>query len=120
MFARSNCVTDSERFYNTIMDLFLEVRELGEINQLIAWWNVYVEYFYSVVCNPSHRFRQIFPGAMSQDDSIAEDAPLAMIRKRRDDLERLAALEANTPPAEHEEAENSGQGRDGQSSSTAD
>ncbi|KZP19818.1 hypothetical protein FIBSPDRAFT_955085 [Athelia psychrophila] len=102
-FSRSNCVTDSERFYNTIMDLFSEVRELGEINDLAAWWNL-----------------QVFPGATSQDhDSIDEDAPLAMIRKRRDNLERLAALATTTRPAEHEEVGNSEHRRDVQSSSSA-
>ncbi|KZP03248.1 hypothetical protein FIBSPDRAFT_727103 [Athelia psychrophila] len=107
-FARSNCITDSERFYNTIMDLFLDVRELGEINELTAWWNA-----------------QVFAGAMSQDDSIADDAPLAVIRKRRDNLERLAAatalewLAAATPSSE-EETVSSGDGINAGSLGTAD
>lgn len=108
------------------MDLLLDVRELREINELTAWWNACVKYFYSVACSPSHRFRQVFAGATSQDDSIADDAPLAVIRKRRDDLERLAAaatlegLAAATTPTGEEEAGSSGDGLNAGSPGTAD
>ncbi|KZP11148.1 hypothetical protein FIBSPDRAFT_962474 [Athelia psychrophila] len=87
-FTRSNCVTESERFYNTIMDLLLDVRELSEINELKAWWNA-----------------EVFPGASPSQGSIAEDSPLAVIRKRRDELERLAKLAVTTSTPESEEAD---------------
>jgi len=33
--------TDSERFYHSILDLFDEVDEKEEVNDLLTWWNRY-------------------------------------------------------------------------------
>jgi len=32
-------VTDSERFYNTILDLLDDRDERDEVDQLLTWWN---------------------------------------------------------------------------------
>jgi len=32
-------VTDSERFYNSILDLFDDIEEKEEVNELLMWWN---------------------------------------------------------------------------------
>jgi hypothetical protein len=32
-------VTDSERFYTSILDLFDDVEEAEEVNDLLTWWN---------------------------------------------------------------------------------
>jgi hypothetical protein len=34
-------VTDSERFYASILDLFEDVEEAEEVNDLLTWWNRY-------------------------------------------------------------------------------
>jgi hypothetical protein len=34
--------TDSERFYNSLLDLFEDVDEMEEVNNLLTWWNWYV------------------------------------------------------------------------------
>jgi hypothetical protein len=44
VFSRTDSVTDSERFYNTVLDLFDDVEEQVEINELLMWWNRYVIY----------------------------------------------------------------------------
>jgi len=31
--------TDSERFYDSILDLFDDVEEQEEVNELKTWWN---------------------------------------------------------------------------------
>lgn len=41
IFSRSDLATDSERFYNTILDLFEDDEEEEEVNDLFAWWNRY-------------------------------------------------------------------------------
>ncbi|KZP02582.1 hypothetical protein FIBSPDRAFT_915479 [Athelia psychrophila] len=43
-FSRTDYVTDSERFYNTVMQLFTDIRARGRINEIKAWWNQYVYY----------------------------------------------------------------------------
>ena len=35
---------DSERFYNTILELFELMEEREEIDELLTWWNQFVFY----------------------------------------------------------------------------
>ena len=39
VFSRTDTVTDSERFYVSILDLFDDVEEQEEVNALLVWWN---------------------------------------------------------------------------------
>jgi hypothetical protein len=39
VFSRTDTVTDSERFYNTVLDLFDDIEEKEEVNDLLTWWN---------------------------------------------------------------------------------
>jgi hypothetical protein len=39
VFSRSDTATDSERFYNSVLDLFEDVDEREEVNDLLTWWN---------------------------------------------------------------------------------
>ncbi|RDB22918.1 hypothetical protein Hypma_009847 [Hypsizygus marmoreus] len=38
-FSRTDMVTDSERFYNSLLDLLEDSRERPVVHQLLAWWN---------------------------------------------------------------------------------
>ncbi|KAF7964523.1 hypothetical protein HWV62_6164 [Athelia sp. TMB] len=89
-FIRSNCVTDTEHFYNTCMDLFLDPRERAETNDLLLWWN-----------------RKIFPTTISARMPIPTDTPLARIRAKRDAME-AAAAEAATAAATNTDVDGAG------------
>jgi hypothetical protein len=39
VFSRTDTATDSERFYNSVLDLLYDVDEQEEVNELIMWWN---------------------------------------------------------------------------------
>ncbi|KAH7919885.1 hypothetical protein BV22DRAFT_1050765 [Leucogyrophana mollusca] len=39
VFSRTDTVTDSERFYNTVQDLLDDPEEKEEVDQLMTWWN---------------------------------------------------------------------------------
>jgi hypothetical protein len=39
VFSRTDLATDSERFYNSILDLFDDPDEKEEVNNLVVWWN---------------------------------------------------------------------------------
>jgi hypothetical protein len=41
VFTRSDTVTDSERFYNTVVDLLNDPDESYEVDQLLVWWTRY-------------------------------------------------------------------------------
>jgi len=42
VFSQTDTVTDSERFYTSVLDLLDDVEELGCVNDLLTWWNRYV------------------------------------------------------------------------------
>ena len=42
VFSRTDTVTDSEKFYNLIIELCDDPKEHEEINKLLTWWNWYV------------------------------------------------------------------------------
>lgn len=45
VFSRTDLVTDSERFYDSVIEYFEDPDEKDEVEQLLAWWNRYVPYF---------------------------------------------------------------------------
>jgi hypothetical protein len=65
IFSRTDTVTDSETFYSSILDLFDDVEEQGEVKDLIAWWNRYVPPPFSDAFDPhllrlQSKFSQLF------------------------------------------------------------
>lgn len=38
-FSRTDSVTDSETFYNSLLDLLEDVEEKKEVQELLDWWN---------------------------------------------------------------------------------
>ncbi|TFK17409.1 hypothetical protein FA15DRAFT_605120, partial [Coprinopsis marcescibilis] len=38
-FCRSDIVTDSERFYDSLMDLLEDLEEQADVHLLVAWWD---------------------------------------------------------------------------------
>jgi len=47
VFSRSDLATDSERFYNSILDLFDDPDEKREVSDLVVWWNRQIFPIYS-------------------------------------------------------------------------
>lgn len=39
VFSRTDTITDSERFYESVLELFDDPEEIEEVNELLAWWN---------------------------------------------------------------------------------
>jgi hypothetical protein len=39
VFSRTDAVTDSETFYHSLLDLFEDPDEKGEVTDLLVWWN---------------------------------------------------------------------------------
>ena len=39
VFSWTDLVMDSERFYNSILELLDDPEEIEEVNQLMVWWN---------------------------------------------------------------------------------
>ena len=39
-------MTDSERFYNSVLELLEDPEEQEEVEAVMVWWNRYVQFFY--------------------------------------------------------------------------
>jgi len=39
VFSRTDTVTDSERFYSSLLELLDDVDEREEVGDLLVWWN---------------------------------------------------------------------------------
>ncbi|KJA13355.1 hypothetical protein HYPSUDRAFT_151676 [Hypholoma sublateritium FD-334 SS-4] len=66
VFSRTDTVTDSERFYNSVLELLEDPDETKEIDSLIAWWNC-----------------QVLPNYSTNSRPISEDSVLAKIKAKR-------------------------------------
>jgi hypothetical protein len=66
VFTRTDISTDSERFYNSILDLLDDTDEKQEVDELLLWWN-----------------RQIFPSHSSARTAAPANSALARIRAIR-------------------------------------
>ncbi|KAF8834708.1 hypothetical protein BDN67DRAFT_914422 [Paxillus ammoniavirescens] len=65
VFSRTDLVTDSERFYGSIVELLDDPEEKDEVDQLLTWWN-----------------RQVFPLYADLERLPSKDSALARIRQR--------------------------------------
>jgi hypothetical protein len=45
VFSKSDKSTDSETFYNSILDLFDDLELKHETDELLSWWNRYGSFF---------------------------------------------------------------------------
>ncbi|KAF6765313.1 hypothetical protein DFP72DRAFT_798048, partial [Ephemerocybe angulata] len=71
-FSRTDLVTDSEYFYNLIIELLDDPEEIIEVNDLLLWWN-----------------RQIFPAHISDSRAVHQDSVYAKIKERRRALREI-------------------------------
>ena len=39
VFSRTDTVTDSEQFYNSLLELFEDLDEKQEVDEVLVWWN---------------------------------------------------------------------------------
>ncbi|KJA16430.1 hypothetical protein HYPSUDRAFT_107673, partial [Hypholoma sublateritium FD-334 SS-4] len=66
VFSRTDTVTDSERFYGSLLDMLQEPDEVVEIDALLAWWN-----------------RQVFPNYTTNSRPVSKNSVLAKIKAKR-------------------------------------
>ena len=96
IFSKTDTVTDSERFYNTMLDLFNLADKKKDINDLLTWWNWYViiPNTLSMVTESLYLYyRQIFSSYLVAWPSIDQDSPLARIKAKRSALQAVVLNE---------------------------
>jgi hypothetical protein len=97
VFSRTDTVTDSERFYNSILDFLEDPDKKEEVNELLTWWNwcailAFIRHFLHLKLD----HRQIFPSYSSARPPPVRDCPLARLREKRSALKAISPN--NTTP----------------------
>jgi hypothetical protein len=98
VFSRTDTVTDSERFYNSVLDFLEEPDEKEEVDELLTWWNRC-----AIITPPDRHFashilwchRQIFPSYSSARPLPVRDCPLARLREKRAALKAMSLNSSN-------------------------
>ncbi|KAG2100217.1 uncharacterized protein F5147DRAFT_813447 [Suillus discolor] len=72
VFSRTDTVTDSERFYNSILEIFEDPDEKQEVDDLTVWWN-----------------RQIFLSYSTAQCPLVKNSALARIREKRAQMKEV-------------------------------
>ncbi|KAH7916840.1 hypothetical protein BV22DRAFT_1027339 [Leucogyrophana mollusca] len=83
VFSRTDTITDSERFYHSLLELFEDPDEKQEVDDLVVWWN-----------------RHIFPSFAPAQRPLLKNSALARIREKRAGLKERAVSGDNFPPTE--------------------
>jgi hypothetical protein len=96
-FSRSDTITDSQRFYDTVLDLFDDVEESTEVNELMAWWNRY-ERIVSIAYESDKldNNRLIFPHYCENPRPPHKTSALARIKAKRAAQRSALAHSSNT------------------------
>lgn len=94
VFSRSDLVTDSERFYNSLLQLLYDPEEQEEVNDLLLWWNRQEPFWNQPVLlvNLKTKYRIIFPAYSSARRPITTNSALSRIKERRARLKAAAAV----------------------------
>ncbi|KJA19284.1 hypothetical protein HYPSUDRAFT_143937 [Hypholoma sublateritium FD-334 SS-4] len=82
VFSRSDTITDSERFYNSLFDFLQDPDEVHEVNALLSWWN-----------------RQVFPNYTANAKPVSKNSALAKIKAKRAALKQAALRDVNASAA---------------------
>jgi hypothetical protein len=98
VFSRTDTVTDSERFYTTVLDLFDDIDEMEEINELLTWWNRYELFFgWFFSSHIWQCYSQIFPSYSSAKRPVSKNSALARIKQKRAELRSIALNTSENP-----------------------
>jgi len=84
VFSRADTVTDSETFYTTVLDLFYDIEEQEEVDDLLAWWNRYVTHLIHInLLSQANSSSQIFPNFPLSRPAPFHNSALAKIKQKR-------------------------------------
>jgi hypothetical protein len=87
VFCRSDTLTDSERFYVTVLEFLNDPEENGEVDGLLNWWNWYEIYHWYICCAADIvPDSQVFPSHVKRTGGVNKGGALASLRRRREAL----------------------------------
>jgi hypothetical protein len=66
VFCRSDIATDSERFYDTVLDFLDHLEEKDDVDELLNWWNC-----------------RVFPSYVTRERAVTKQSALAKLQEKR-------------------------------------
>lgn len=91
-------MTDSERFYTSILDFLEDPEESAEVRELLMWWNRYVSSTCSLFFALATLFsqcRQIFPTVQPLHRTLRVQSALGRLKEKREKAKAVAQLAAS-------------------------
>lgn len=95
VFMRDDIATDSERFYNSVLDFLDHPDEREQVDKLLIWWNRYFIPLLSVEYQTNSINSQIFPNYSSARRSATKSSILAKLVEQRARQRQILARQEN-------------------------
>ena len=91
-------VTDSERFYTSVLELFDNPEEQEEVNELLSWWNRRVSKKKILYCPPESQCVQQtgLSDAINKSRHVSKDSVLARIKEKCVEWRALSACQLSS------------------------
>jgi hypothetical protein len=87
VFCRSDTLTDSERFYVTVLEFLDDPEERADVDDLLNWWNWCVIYIIDIsIMWLTLVNSQVFPSHVKRTQGVTKGGALASLRGRRQAL----------------------------------
>jgi hypothetical protein len=90
VFSRTDSVTDSERFYNSLLEILDDPDEHREVNDLLNWWNRYVAVIQCYTVVRLFFSSQAFGSYSSAHRPVSSNWVSSKIREKRAALKAIA------------------------------
>lgn len=95
VFSRTDKITDSECFYNSILSLLDQPAERGDVAELLLWWNRWCRALNLLFLILTSDYSQVFPKSLPARRAIDAASPLARIAAKRASASRSPLGPAN-------------------------
>lgn len=84
VFSRTDTTTDSERFYQSVLEVLTDIEEQQEVDELLKWWNRWILLYRDTAATTNiSPTRQIFPSYSSAQRAPKENSAMAKLKERR-------------------------------------
>jgi hypothetical protein len=90
VFSRTDTVTDSERFYNSLLEILDDPDERREVDDLLTWWNRYVATIWCCTHIYSFYDSQVFGSYFLEQCPVSSNWVSSRIKEKRAALKAIA------------------------------
>jgi hypothetical protein len=90
VFSRADSATDSERFYNSLLEILDDLDEQKEVEDLLTWWDRYATALWCYATIYSFFDSQVFGSYSSECRPVSSNWVSSKIKEKRAALKAIA------------------------------